>query len=140
MRSLRSGVVLAFALLGVGGCETAEPDCGCVVQVGSERRTLACGERACVAQILRSCDDDGQISERGACNVMNGSPVAQAGTAPIDTPPATTTYYCDELRTYCTSNCTSPPNPSADCQATASAGDEQACQRWTLTNGILCHP
>jgi hypothetical protein len=140
MRSLRPRVVLVFALLGVGGCETAGPDCGCTVQVGSERRTLGCGERACVAGTLQVCDEDAEISEHGACTANNGAPTAQAGSASIAPPTPVVTHDCDALRTYCNGSCTSPPNPSADCQTTASAGDEQACQRWPLTNGILCHP
>jgi hypothetical protein len=29
---------------------------------------------------------------------------------------------------------------AADCQATASNGDPQACASWQATNGVLCKP
>jgi hypothetical protein len=34
--------------------------------------------------------------------------------------------------------CTAPADVAADCQATASAGDPQACAEWPLAEGALC--
>lgn len=141
MRSLRVGFVVMVALGTLGACGTKEPDCGCSAQVGSERRVLACGESACVANILQYCEKSAQIIERGACSITsNGGSAAQGGSVGSAPPDDPAPHACDDLRIYCSSSCSSPPAPSTDCQTTASAGDDDACQRWPLTNGILCHP
>jgi hypothetical protein len=131
----------AIAALALGlGCGTAQPDCGCVVQKGAERRSLACGQSACVAGSLENCSETGQIVERGACN--NAPPSmdeTDAGTA-TGSPSNTPDHSCDDLLSYCNSSCHSPTSASTDCQNTASSGDSAACQQWQQTNGVLCRP
>lgn len=141
MRSLCAAVVLNTALCALVACGTREPDCGCTVQVGSERRTIGCGESACIASSLQYCQNAAEIVDRGACSVTsNGGQSNQAGTSSTAPPDMPEPHACDDLLTYCSTSCSSPPTASADCQATAGLGDDDACERWLLTNGILCHP
>ncbi len=131
---------LLAAWVATAGCSTANPDCGCVVERGAERRNLACGQSACVAGRIESCDKTGQIAERGSCSsTANNVDEPDAGTPTTD-PNPTPDQRCQDLLGYCNASCTSPAAVSTDCQTTAIAGDADACQQWPLVNGVLCHP
>jgi len=139
MRSLGTwsfafGALFASAL----GCGT-KPDCGCVVEKGNERRSVACGQSACVAGTLEICGETGQIVERGSCNAAppaTDQPETGGSTASSSPPD----HSCDDLLTFCSSSCNSPTSASTDCQNTASSGDNNACAQWQQTSGVLCRP
>ena len=134
-------LALPSALL---ACSAAADDCRCLVESGAERRALACGEAACVGDRNVSCADRDQLVERGPCVSSPGvAPPGLATPAPndIERPPASAdAQSCEQLLSYCTGSCTAPAAAAADCQATASAGDLEACRDWPLANGVLCRP
>jgi hypothetical protein len=138
MHPLRCLLALSSTVL---ACGSADDGCRCLVEIGVERRALACGEAACVGERNLSCADRDQIVERGQCLT---SPTAPSET---EAPPAGGAQpgsrgepSCEQLLAYCTSSCTAPAATAADCQAAASAGDLEACRGWPLANGVLCRP
>ncbi len=132
-------VALAVALAASLGCSTAQPDCGCVVERGAERKSLACGQSACIAGRVESCSKKAEIIEGSTCSASTPNDETDAGTS-TSGPNPTEQQACSDLLTFCNSSCASPPATSTDCQNTANAGDEAACERWQLANGVLCHP
>ncbi|WP_394828076.1 hypothetical protein [Pendulispora albinea] len=123
----------------LGACTSSNTDCTCTAEYAGQRRTLACGETACVGGTTVTCGDKDQLALGGACTVTAPPPEGpgfDAGGNP--TPPPDRS--CDDLRTYCSTSCTNPASVSADCQATASAGNPESCATWTLTNGVVCRP
>lgn len=121
-------------------CSTHPDDCSCSIEVATERRSLACGASACVDGVLLACVNQAEIAQRGACSPGKPSVSMDQPSMPDTeqtTPPDTS---CAELATYCGSSCRSPASASADCQATASAQDADACRQWLLVNGVLCRP
>src|SRR6478752_3546363 len=140
MRWLCSLWLTPIALTIWAACSTDRPDCGCVVQQGVERRSVACGQSACIAGRLESCTETAEIIERGACStgaVPSGEP--DAGTTPA-MPSDPNSGACLQLTSFCSTSCNSPAATAADCQATASAGNDDACQQWSLASAVLCRP
>jgi hypothetical protein len=135
-RSLSVAITLGAVL----ACSTGKPDCGCLVQQGAERRSIACGQSACVAGRLESCSETAEIFERGACTSPSPKPeAADAGTTP-DEPSRPADDGCLELSNYCSSSCRAPAATAADCLATANAGNGDACRQWSLASAVLCRP
>jgi hypothetical protein len=130
---------LAVVSVAVVGCtSSSSDDCTCVVELNGDRRTLACGQTACVGAAVVICAEQDKSDLRGPCTQPpppeppgSGSP--DAGTGPPDT-------SCDDLSTFCATSCSRPASVSADCQTTASAGDPPSCAAWQTTNGLLCMP
>ncbi|WP_394850000.1 hypothetical protein LZC95_21395 [Pendulispora brunnea] len=123
----------------LGACSSSNTDCTCAAEYNGQRRTLACGETACVGGVTIACGEKSQIVQGGACTVTSPppeSPGFDAGGNPNPTPDRS----CDDLRTYCSTSCSSPASVAADCLATASAGDPPSCATWPLTNGVVCRP
>lgn len=141
MRSLGIGS-LALALFGGAlGCSTTKADCACVVEKGNERRSVACGQSACVAGTLEICGETGQIVERGACSAAPPSTdQPDTGGSSATAPGVPPDHSCDDLLSFCSSSCNSPTAASTDCQNTASSGDSAACAQWQQTSGVLCRP
>jgi hypothetical protein len=139
MRSAR--LVLALALAGSPGCASSHhTDCTCLVDINGARRTLVCGETACVGGVTASCIDEDSSVERGACTpALAASPEVDAGVAE-EQPDAGPDRSCDDLLTYCNTNCSGPASAATDCLTSASTGDAAACAAWPLERGLLCHP
>jgi len=141
MRSLGSyGFALGALFVSAFGCSTTKADCGCLVEKGNERRSVACGQSACVVGTLEICSETGQIVERGSCNAAppaTDQPETGGSTAAPNGPPD---QSCSDLLAFCTSSCNSPASASTDCQTTASSGDNAACAQWQQTSGIVCRP
>ncbi len=132
--------LVTFLVATMACSSSSNDDCTCVVEQNGERRTLACGQTSCVGGIIITCAEQDKTVQRGACTEMPGPtepPAAGSSDSGNGAPPDRS---CDDLRTYCTTNCSNPPSVSADCQTTASAGDPQACAAWQLTSGLLCTP
>jgi hypothetical protein len=118
-------------------CTSSTSDCTCVVEYNGERRTLACGETACVGGVVTACGDQNKAVQHGACS--EPSPNLDAG-APGSDAEAPPDHSCDDLRTFCSASCNSPASVAADCQATATSGDPQTCAAWQSSNGVVCRP
>src|SRR5436190_4159793 len=135
-----ASLVLAASLVASMACSSSSNDtCTCLVEQNSERRTLVCGEASCVGGTIVTCTDQNKIAQRGSCVETPGSsePPTPSPDSGNGTPPDPS---CDDLRTFCATNCSNPASLSSDCQTTASNGDPQACAAWQLTNGVLCMP
>ena len=139
MRSLGARLLAVIATLAsLASCSSEQPDCSCVVEASTERRTLACGTTACIDGNRVSCTDQDEIADRGACSVAatpgaDDEPVVAEPAMPPDT-------SCADLYGYCGANCSAPATVSADCLVTAAAGDADACRQWPLASGVLCRP
>jgi hypothetical protein len=121
----------------VTGCGSSATDCTCSVRVGSEPRALACGETACINGTSVSCIRKDESVQRGACTTPPPSSPPDAGAMPPDFEPD---RRCDELLTFCNVGCQAPASAAAECQATASTGDANACDTFRFTRGITCRP
>src|SRR4051812_30279926 len=132
---------LALVVVTSVACSSTSNDaCTCVVEQSGERRTLACGEAACVGGVVMTCAEQNKTAQRGACaDTVETSEPAEPPSSDAESavPPDPS---CDNLRAYCMSSCSNPASVSADCQSTASSGDPRACVAWQLTNGLLCIP
>lgn len=120
-------------------CKGSTTDCNCPVEQNGERRTLACGETACVGGVTVACGGDQTVATRGACTEQQTPPPPPAGGDAGGTPPPPDTS-CDDLRAFCTSSCNAPAGAASDCLSTASAGDPTACKNWQSANSVLCRP
>jgi hypothetical protein len=141
MRSAFRARWLGFAIwfLGPAACSSPDTDCTCAVENNGQRRTIVCGESACVGGTTLTCTDRNQSVKRSACVAPAAGRGFDAGaTTPGQNP--TPDHSCDDLLTFCNTNCGSPASVSADCLTTASSGDPAACAAWQLSNGVLCHP
>jgi hypothetical protein len=125
-------------MLAAVGCARSNDTCTCVVDNSGERRTLACGETSCIAGLLVACVDEESTAVRGSCTGTSAPPpppiTLDAG---VILPPDTS---CDDLRIFCSTNCSTPATVAADCQTTASTGDPPTCASWQLTSRLLCRP
>jgi len=136
-------LLLSIASLGVAGllgavaCSSTKDTCSCVVELGNERRTLACGDNACISGMTVSCVDDERTLERGSCSA---APAASGAPTESPTSPAAPDDSCANLQVFCDASCLGPATVAADCTATASAGDAPSCAAWQLVNGALCQP
>jgi hypothetical protein len=130
--ALLAGCLTSFAF----ACTSSTSDCTCVVEYNGERRTLACGETACIGGVVTACGDQNKTVQHGSCS--EPPPNVDAGVPPEAEPPPD--HSCDDLRTFCNTSCNNPVSVAADCQATASNGDPQACAAWQSANGVLCKP
>jgi hypothetical protein len=86
-----------------------------------------------------ACVDKSSTVQRGTCTEMppSSGPTTPVPDAQISQPPDTS---CDDLRTFCDTNCTRPATVAADCQATVDLGDPPTCATWQAVNGLLCSP
>jgi len=120
-------------------CTKHDADCTCNVENNGEARTLVCGETRCVGGTTLTCGEKDKGIRGGPCNGSVEPPDPDAG-APGGEPTPEPDHSCDDLLSFCNSSCSNPPSVSADCQATASAGDPQACSVWQFANGVACRP
>ena len=141
---MRSVGIWSFALgvlfSSTPGCSSNKSDCACLVERGNERRSVVCGQSACVAGTLEICSETGQIVERGACNPAPPSTEQPDTGGSGGSSCAAPDHSCDDLLSFCNSSCNSPTTASTDCQNTASSGDSAACQQWQQTNAVVCRP
>ena len=119
-------------------CSSPTSDCTCLVDNNGERRTLACGETACVGGTSIACVDKEKVVLQGGCIVVLPPPEPE-GTPDSGAPPPPDPS-CDDLRAFCNSSCNNPASVAADCQSVASAGNPQSCASWQSTNSALCKP
>jgi hypothetical protein len=130
-------VALFVACLIWIACTSSTSDCTCVVEYNGERRTLACGETACVGGVVTACGDQNKTVQHGACT-SEPPPDVDSGASSSGAPPPD--HSCDDLRNFCIASCNNPASVAADCQSTANAGDPQACAAWQSSNAVLCKP
>jgi hypothetical protein len=145
MRSASAALLLFAVGLAAGewGCRGSNTDCTCVVENNGQRRTLVCGESACVGETTVTCAEAETAVFQGACTIAPAPGPPDSG-APINDPDAGTytepDRACADLLAFCNTSCRTPASASADCLTTATASDSTACSQWALTNGVLCHP
>lgn len=131
-------LVLAVSLLACLSCEDADVDCTCRVELADERRTLACGESACIAETQVTCTEDGTSVPGGVC-AKDPDPAPSA--LPPDPGPAPTPdTRCEDLLRFCETSCPSPAATALECRSAALSGAPEACAAWSLGSGVLCHP
>jgi hypothetical protein len=136
-RSATLALVASYvAILSCSSSSTST--CTCAVANNGERRSLVCGETACVGGTTYVCTDNQQIVTQGACIVVTPPPDTQPGQDASAPPPPDPS--CDNLRSFCNSSCNNPASVAADCQSVASAGDPGSCTSWQSTNSALCKP
>ena len=81
-------------------------------------------EASCVGGTTITCTDQNRTAQRGSCVETPGpsEPPPPSPDSGNGTPPDTS---CDDLRTFCATNCSNPASLFADCQTTASEGDRR---------------
>jgi hypothetical protein len=128
-------VTPVLAVLAAIACRS-DDDCICTIDVNGDQRTLACGRSVCVSGTLQTCADKDQIVTRADCSSL------PMPTAPIDAggPIQPSDPTCDDLDSFCTTNCNNPPSLAADCHSTAASQDASRCSSWRLTNAFSCKP
>src|SRR5206468_10326511 len=89
-----AAVVASFGL--AIACRASTTDCNCPVEQNGERRTLACGETACVGGVTVACGSDQAVVSRGACTEQQTPPPPPAGGDAGDTPPPPPDTSCDD--------------------------------------------
>ncbi len=119
-------------------CSSSRTECTCEVEFSGERRTVACGERACVGGTSVVCADQNVSVQRGTCTAppaSSGGDMTPGGPTNPGIDPS-----CGDLSTFCETSCGTPASVSSDCEATASAGDPAACAEWPPRERRALHP
>src|SRR5262245_13590616 len=116
--------VLGWLLI-QAGCSSSNTTCTCTVQNGGMRRTIACGDSACIDGTTTVCTEQGKTVLRDACSAPpTASEVDSGGPMPVED--AGSRHFCDDLSSFCDTSCGTPASAAADCRATATSGDEAA--------------
>jgi hypothetical protein len=138
IRAVRGGIVAVVVVLAAIAATvsawscTSNPDCTCTIDQNGDHRVIACGDNACVGGTQFTCTN-GTATPRSGCEPTPPAPTPNEGGPPPDT-------SCQDLQSFCDTQCHKPVAVASDCANTAAAGNGPQCASWQSSNAVLCSP